>query len=458
MKNRKLHHVFLIFTGLVLLSSPLCVFADKVTQIEVKNILYLQIDSSINLATFNYLDSALAKAKLDGDDAILIRLNTPGGLVSTTKKILTLIGDSDIPFIVWIAPEGASATSAGAIISSAAHALYMSEGTNIGAATPIGLSGDLPGGESKNTKDITPTPAGGDLRKKAINDLVALVQSLSEARKRNATLFGEMVSEGKSFKAHEAFEKKLIDGIANSKVDLLDLLNNRNIEMKGRTYVLSIRPEVQFVPLEMDMGQKILNIFADPSMAYVLLLLGAALIYLEFHAPGGFVAGSLGAFCLILAGISFQLLPLNFGALALILLGLVLFVLEIYITSYALLTLGGIVSLVFGSLFLFRSQSGEIALGLPIIFSAVGAFVLFMVFIGLFMFFDRRRKKNLPSYDSLLGKTGKVCLLGDDDFHCQVRVSGEIWNAVTEKKLSLHATIKVVAEDKDRMILTVINT
>ena len=210
MKNRKLHHVFLIFTGLVLLSSPLCVFADKVTQIEVKNILYLQIDSSINLATFNYLDSALAKAKLDGDDAILIRLNTPGGLVSTTKKILTLIGDSDIPFIVWIAPEGASATSAGAIISSAAHALYMSEGTNIGAATPIGLSGDLPGGESKNTKDITPTPAGGDLRKKAINDLVALVQSLSEARKRNATLFGEMVSEGKSFKAHEAFEKKQI--------------------------------------------------------------------------------------------------------------------------------------------------------------------------------------------------------------------------------------------------------
>jgi membrane-bound serine protease (ClpP class) len=458
MGNRKLHHVFLIFAGLVLLSLPLCVLADKVTQIDVGNILYLEIDSSINPATFSYLNSGLAKAKLEGAQAILVRLNTPGGLVSTTKKILTLIGDSDIPFIVWVAPEGASATSAGAIISSAAHVLFMSEGTNIGAATPIGLGGDLPGGESKNTKNIVAPPTGGDLRKKAINDLVALVQSLSEARKRNSVLFGAMVSEGKSFKAQEAFEKNLIDGIANSKADVLKNLNNRSLEIKGRTHIFNVLPEAVFTPFEMDMGQKTLNIFADPSMAYVLLLMGAALIYLEFHAPGGFIAGPLGAVCLILAGISFQLLPLNFGALALILLGLVLFVLEIYITSYALLTLGGIVSLVFGSLFLFRSPSGEIALGLPIIFSAVGAFVLFIVFVGLFMFFDRRRKKHLPSYNSLLGKTGKVCLLGDDDFHCQVRVAGEIWNAVSDKKLSLHSFIKVTAEDKERMILTVVNT
>ncbi len=299
MKSLSLFLFFSLVSSILFASEP--VFIE---QRSVEKIIRLDINSSINPATYSYLKAGFQEAKENEFGAILITLNTPGGLVSTTKEILTLFGDSDLPVIVWIRPEGASATSAGAIISSGAHMLYMSDGTNMGAATPIEMSGDI-----KQT----------DARSKAINDLVALVQSLAQTRGRNADLFAEMIEKASSFKSKEALEKKLIDGIANSTKDIRELSHHRVIKIKGKQVKLEFR-DAQIISFGMDLGQKLLDILANPSTAYILFVIGAGLIYLELQAAGGFIAGGVGVVCLLLAGIGFQVLPLNFGALGLIVL------------------------------------------------------------------------------------------------------------------------------------------
>ena len=386
----------------------------------VEKILVLDVHSTINPSTLNYIESGLEQAQDVGADLVLIELGTPGGLLTTTKDILTVFGRSDVPFAVWVAPEGSSATSAGAILASGAHILVMSEGTNIGAATPITMSGDV---ENK------------DARNKAVNDLVALVQSLAEARKRNVEMFGEMIRSAASYKASEAKEKGLIDGIVNSRGEFIEFLRGRTIHLKGEDVPLDVAPSPEFVPFEMDGGQKLLNIFANPSLAYILFLIGAALIYLELQVAGGLIAGALGVLCIVLAGIGFQVLPLNFGGLGLIVLAFVLFVMEGFVTSYGLLSLAGAASLVFGSLFLYRTDDSYLSLSQSVIFSAVGAI---LVFLGLIVYVMVRERKNIGSviFNRVVGKRAKIVSVLDEtdgtSRYYQVKVGSEIWRAVSE--------------------------
>ncbi|GAB4012415.1 MAG: nodulation protein NfeD [Bdellovibrio sp.] len=403
--------------------------AQEKSIFSVKRVLELDVHSSINPATLNYIDSGLKNAKQEDFNLVLIVLNTPGGLVTTTKDILTQIGESEIPVAVWIKPEGASATSAGAIIASGAHFLFMSEGTNIGAATPIEMSGDI---------------KSGDLRNKAINDLVALVQSLAETRGRDPKGFGEMISKAVSFKAREALDKKLIDGIVNSKKELREALNGKSFMLKGEKKTIEL-DDVEFQSFEMDLGQKLLNILANPSLAYMLFLIAAALIYFELQAPGGFIAGSIGVVFLILAGIGFQVLPLNFGALGLIFLAFVLFILEIYITSFGLLSLAGMVSLIAGSLFLYRTDDAYLEMSNTVIISsslAVGLFIAFIAFV------IARDHKNIgqQKFNSMVGHRAVVLeSLGEHmgAFEYQVKVQGEIWKFRSKEALKIGQDIKV---------------
>ncbi|MBL6989827.1 MAG: nodulation protein NfeD [Bacteriovoracaceae bacterium] len=430
-----------LITIAMILLPFMTVISAPIKNYEINSILQMTINSSINPATLNYLSSGYKQAKVDGANLVLIKMNTPGGLVSTTKSILTLFGSSDMPTVVWVTPEGASATSAGAIIASGAHLLFMSEGTNIGAATPIELSGDI--------KQV-------DMKNKAINDLVALVQSLSEARGRNGALFGQMVEKASSFKAKEAKKKNLIDGIVDNKADLLDKINNKKVTVKGTTLKLILKSK-QIIEFSMDLGQRLLNIFANPSMAYVLLLIGAALIYLELQAPGGFIAGSIGTICLILAGIGFQVLPLNFGAFGLIILSFVMFILEIYITSFGIISLAGIAALIFGSLFLFRTDNAYISLSNSVIFSSVSAIALFLAFVTFFLVRNIMNKKHVQFF-SLVGKQGIVVCEVDSHqaglYRYQVKISGEIWNARSTNKYSVDDMVTVKEHDvKDLMLI-----
>lgn len=438
-----------IIISLFTILNSINLMADiNIPKIKINTILEASITSSINPATLNYLKTAYTQSKKIDADLILIKINTPGGLVTTTKDIIRLFGESNIPTLVWVTPEGSSATSAGAIIASAAHILVMSEGTNIGAATPVELGKDV---------------GKKDLRKKSINDLVALVQSLSEARNRNSKLFGEMVEKASSFKAREAVKKNLINGIANNYDDIYKILKKSTINIKGSP-VKFIVDSPKIVHLEMDLGQKLLNIFANPNMAYILFLIGAALMYLELQTPGGFIAGSIGLMALILAAISFQVLPLNLGGLGLIILAFFLFVLEIYIISYGILSLAGLCALTFGSLFLFRTDNAYIELSTSLIISAIGGIVAFMGFITLYWMYDAKKLKQ-HSFFNLRGMTGEVIGIsnnppedyfdGSNLFEYQVKVSGEIWRAKSSYSFKLNDKCTIDDRFVDELILKI---
>lgn len=437
---------------------------------KIEKILSLSINSSINPATLNYLSTAITEAPTKGHHLILIKMNTPGGLVSTTKDILTLFGNSDIPILVWITPEGASATSAGAIISAGAHLLFMSHGTNIGAATPITLGGDsLPNEKDKDKdKNIALEEDQNDLRKKAINDLVALVQSLSKTRNRNGDAFAEMIRNAKSFPAEEAEEKGLINGVSNQLEDIWKKIHFKSILIKGKTLRLLVPHPPQLMEQKMDLGQQILDIFANPSLAYILFILGAVLIYLELQAPGGFIAGSIGTICLLLAGISFQVLPINFGSLGLIILSFILFILEIFIMSYGLLSLAGIISLLFGSLFLFRSQNAYLEFRTELVYSIVGSVAFFLAVIAIYLAFAIKKNKKSPrnKYDlyGILGQQGIVVeeihnqgnIVGK--YFYQVKIMGELWNASSTQPCSVGDFVQIIELDKQKLMLQIKKT
>ena len=407
---------------------------------EVNRILRLEIRSSINPATYDYLKNALLEAKEQDCELILIRLNTPGGLISTTKDILTLFGESDIPIAVWVAPSGATATSAGAIIASGAHILLMSEGTGMGAATPVQMGKDVP----------------KDARKKAISDLVTLTQSLSQARGRNARGLGEMISMAKSFGSQEALKKGFIDGIVNTEEELGKYLDGKKFILKGDKKTISLK-NFHIISFGMDWGQGLLNILGHPSLTYILFLLGAALIYLEFQAPGGFIAGSLGFLSLILSGIGFQVLPLNFGALGLMVASLIFFIMEIYIVSYGALSLIGLASLLMGSLFLFRTENSYMELSSGLIFSSMGAIVVFLLFVSIVMF-KTHKYIGKKRFNSVVGKKGKVCVLLEKSDECyiyQIKVGGELWKAETITPKEVGKVTKVLGQNNENMLLKI---
>ncbi len=404
----------------------------KAQDIHLNKVLELNIDSPITPATFNYISQGFKRADKQNSDAILVKLNTPGGLVSTTKEILSLIGESSIPIIVWVTPEGSSATSAGAIIASAAHILLMSEGTNIGAATPIQMTGDI-----EKT----------DVRSKSVNDLKALVQSLAQTRGRNATLFGDMIEKASSFEANLAKKENLIDDILNKKEDLSSLINERVIHIQGEDRKI-ISESINYSVYEMDLGQQLLNIFANPNTAYVLFLIGAALIYLEFQAPGGLIAGSVGTLALLLAAIGFQVLPLNFGAMALIILGFVLFIIEIYVTSYGILSLAGLGSFVSGSLFLLRTEDSYIMISQTLIYSAALAIAFFLMLIGYVIVKDHKNIGKMK-FNSQVGESATIiALMGNESGinKYQVKLHGEVWNLESSKDYKMGEAVVILEQ------------
>lgn len=413
---------------------------SKAIEYTINHTKILKIQSSINPATFNYLKENLKKLSMKNGDLAIITLDTPGGLVSTTKEILTLIGSLEIPVAIWITPEGASATSAGSIIASAAHILVMSEGTNIGAATPIGLGKDI---EQK------------DARAKAVNDLVALVRSLSMARGRNPNHFEKMITEAESLEARTALKENVIDQVINNQSDLFSYIEQKEIVIKGMKYKIILSPNNSVRTIEMDLGQKILNIFANPNIAYILLIVGAALLYFELQAPGGFIAGSVGVFFLFLAGIGFHVLPLNIGAALLIIFAFLLFVLEAYITSFGVLTLAGITSLIFGSLFLYRAEDSLMSLETNIIISVVASIAFYVIFIGLFFIKTYVKHKNYYASKNDYAFISKILDKKDNLFYYQIKVRGEIWKAKSTEQLSLEQKVQIINQTPTDLTFTI---
>lgn len=425
----------------------LCNFAaragiDPITPMEIRRVQVLEVEATINPAVANYIQTELSLADKHPGTLFVIKLNTPGGLVSTTKDILAMFGRAQTPVVVWVTPEGASATSAGAIIASGAHLILMSPGTNIGAATPVALGEDL---------------KESDGRSKAINDLTALVKALSQSRGRNPQAFAQMIEKSASFSAGEALKQGIVDGIISHLDEARVLLADKVVLIQGKKHLLKFAPIVEVLERPMDAGQRLLNVLAHPSTAYILFVLGALLLYFEFQAPGGYVAGAIGVLCLLTAGIAFQVLPLNFGAIALLAAGVGLLVLEVFITSYGLLALAGLACLVAGSLFLYRHEDGWMTVQYPIIFSSLAGVVVFGALLVWYIARENAKNTNKVFFSLVSEPAQILSAMGEmnGEFIYQVRVKGEIWRARSLTPLSPGDSVRVTAHSQDQLLLTV---
>ena len=404
---------------------------------KINEISTLSINSAITPATYDYLAQHLKL--LPKTSLVVLKMNTPGGLINTTKDIITLIGREKRPIAIWITPEGASASSAGAIIASAAHFIFMSPGTNMGAATPVGMGEDIKEGDSRN---------------KAMNDLTAMVRSLSNSRGRPAAPFEKMITKAESYTDAESLKLGIINGVVSSQYDIVTSIKDQKFKLDGVERTLSFDSSLNYKEYELTLGQTILEVLANPSTAYFLFLIGVALIYFELQAPGGLIAGSIGACFLILAGISFQVLPLDWGSMGLMAIGIVLLILEVFITSYGILSIAGLAAFIMGSLFLFHGDEGFITIDYPVIFSTLGGVALALGIIIWYLWKDNKKVKKNTNFFMPTGQKGVVLSkLPNNEY--QIKVRGEIWRGTSDDQLDLNDPVIVETVDSNKLYIKI---
>lgn len=371
----------------------------------------LKINGSINPTTYDYLQHEINIAVQKNAQAVIIEMNTPGGLLEATRGIVTEFLNAEIPIIVFVAPQGSRAASAGVFITMAAHIAVMAPGTNIGAAHPVSTQGAM---DSVMSGKVT-------------NDAAAFIRSISEKRKRNVKWAEEAVRNSVSITETEALKEHVIDFIASNRSALLDSLNGRKVIIEKDTITLATA-HARVEEREMNWRYKILNILSDPNISYILFLIGIYGLFFELYNPGSIFPGVAGAIAIILALYSMQTLPINYAGLALIIVGIILFLLEIKITSYGLLSIGGVIALFFGSIMLFQTDGSmefvEVSLGVVIplvIFTAI--FFFFVIGAGV----KAQRRKVTTGESAIVGSEGIA--ISNLNPTGKVRLEGEIWTA-----------------------------
>lgn len=391
----------------------------------------IKIEGTINPATAEYILSSIKKATEEGAECLIIELDTPGGLLESTRTIVKAILGAEIPVVVFVYPSGARAGSAGVFITLSAHIAVMAPGTNIGAAHPVGLGG------MGDTSRV--------MEQKITNDAAAFVRTIAEKRNRNVKWAEKAVRESISSTETEALKDSVIDLIARDLKDLLERIDGRVVKIDSREKILKTKDAtIKFV--EMNWRERLLALISDPNIAYILLLLGIYGILFELYNPGSIFPGVIGAICLILAFYSLQALPINYAGLALIILGVILLLLEIKIVSHGLLTIGGAISLLLGSIMLINSPFELMQISLTVIITAVALTVLFFLFaIGMALKAQTRRPTT--GREALIGETGIALTqfrpAKDGWATGQVRVHGEIWKAISQDKINPNEEIVV---------------
>ncbi len=368
------------------------------------------VDDVIHPPVAEYLQEAIAAATAAKADAIVIELDTPGGLVASMRDVVKAILASEVPVIVFVGPSGARAASAGTFITMAAHVAAMAPGTNIGAASPVMMGA----GEVDET-----------MKKKIMNDAAAYIEGLARQRGRNADWAVSAVRDAVSISAEEAVRLKVVDFVAPNLDQVLEKAHGRRVETTRATVTLNTRG-ARVERFEMRWNLRILSVLANPNLAYLLLLAGLAGIAIEFYNPGAIFPGVAGAIALILAMLAFQTLPINWAGLLLILLGCGLLIAEIKVVSHGILTAGGIVALTLGSIVLFDSPAPYLRASLLVIVPTVLTLAAtFLVIIALGVRAQYRRP--LGGVEGLIGEVGEArSRLAPEG---KVFVHGEYWTA-----------------------------
>jgi len=389
----------------IVISMPLLLSAQTVISIK--------IDGAINPVVATFIHRSIQRASDDNAACLLIHLNTPGGLLKSTRTIVGDILESPIPVIVYVSPAGAHAGSAGVFVTLAADIAAMAPGTNIGAAHPITMQG-------------TPDSI---MNSKSTNDAAAFIRTIAEYRNRNLQWAEDAVRQSVAITANEALQKNIIDLISSNDRELLNQIDGKLIKRDSSSFVLHTRGAVIQI-LEMGFTEKLLNIISDPDIAYILLMLGLLGLLFELFNPGIIFPGIIGFISLVLAFYALNTLPVNYAGLALIVFGVVLLLLEIKVVSHGMLAIGGIVALLTGSLMLIRPGSGleVMRISRTLIISTVAitsGFFLFVIGMGI----KAQRRKPVTGIKALMGETAFA--LDELNPSGRVRIHGEIWNAVS---------------------------
>jgi len=376
-------------------------------------VLKIVLHDTIHPITDEYVGRALATAERNKDQAVLIELNTPGGLLESTRDIIEKIIASPVPVIIYVTPSGSRAASAGFFILEAADVAAMAPGTNTGAAHPVTLGGG-------KIDDV--------MKQKMENDSAALMRSVVSKRGRNVGIAESAVRESKSFTDQEALSQKLIDYIASNEEELFKQIDGKAIKrFNGQTITLKLTGQA-ILPFEMTLKQRILAFIMDPNIAFILLAIGALALYAEFNHPGAVLPGTVGVVFILLAAFALNLLPTRFAALALIVGAFVLFALEAKLASHGVLTVGGIVLLTLGALMLVDAPIPEMRVHLLTALAVsipLGVITAFLMSIAM----KARRNKVVTGAQGIVGEVGvaQSALTPQG----KVFVHGELWDAVS---------------------------
>lgn len=431
--KRVMFSLIVISLGLILSQMGYIQRADA--QDGQKTVFLLDVDGSVNPALADYLDKGIEKAAEENAGALIIRMDTPGGVLTTTKTIIKKIMNAKLPVVVWVGPSGSSASSAGALITMAADVAAMAPGTNIGAAHPVAGSGQ---------------EIGAVMNEKILNDLTAYMRGIVTKKGRNADWAERAIRESVSITDKEALDNKVIDLLADSVPDLLNKLDGRVVQKEGHSYVLKTK-DAKINKISTGMRFKILDAIATPNIAYILMMIGGLGILMELYNPGLIFPGVIGGISLLLAFFALQVLPVNYVGILLIILSVILFVLELKIISHGLLAVGAIISLTLGSIMLFESDESAMRVSWSVIIptvTGVSAFFIFALGLAVKAWMSKPRTGG----QGLIGEVGVA--LTDVDPEGKVAVHGEYWNARADSHIPRGEKVRVIRVDNLSIYVT----
>ena len=422
------------------------------TSAHAETVRVLTVQGAISPASADYLLRGIAKAIEDQAHLVVIEMDTPGGLDTAMRDIIKAILASKIPVATYVSPKGARAASAGTYILYASHIAAMAPATNLGAATPIEL---MPGGseEPRPANDpppprpaaskpaSSPPPPGDAKMRKAVHDAAAYIRGLAELRGRNAEWAERAVREAVSLSASEALSLKVVDLVATDLSDLLKQLNGRSIDMNGRTITLNTA-QATVEPVAPDWRSRLLAVIGDPSIAYILMLLGIYGLIYEFSNPGLLFSGVVGGICLLLGLFALQVMPISYAGLALMILGIALMSAEAFVPSFGALGLGGLVAFVIGSVMLIDTDMPDYGIPWMLIVPVALASGLFS-FLVAGMAIKARARPVVTGAEEMIGARGEI--LEDLEHEGWARVHSEHWRVRSSVPLPRGSIVRVRA-------------
>ena len=452
--------------------------------VPASGVLVMEIDGTIGPITAEYFRSGLRRAQDKGAGLVLLRMDTPGGLDAAMRDIVKDILAARVPVACYVSPSGARAASAGTYILYACHIAAMAPATNLGSATPVQIGGfpSLPDDEGNMPQDSndpdegsvgTPkqpvdegqtdaargTGAGGQtsggtaMERKIVNDAAAFIRGLAKLRGRNVDWAERAVRKAENLTAGEALERGVIDLVASDLDELLDQINGRQVILPGGAVTL-LTANATIEEFEPDWRVKILSAITDPNIAYVLMLVGIYGLIYELANPGAIVPGVIGAIALVTALFAFQALPVNYAGLTLLVLGMAFMVLEAFVPSFGALGIGGAIAFVIGSVILYRDETGQIGVAIPLIATfALLSVVLFAGVVGYAL--KSRRRPMVSGREEMLHAVG----VAEEDFDTsgRIRVHSESWNASTSATLRKGQRVRVTEMDGLRLTVEPLN-